>query len=138
MPTWTGYFNSVGAPAIKIFIAGVFETKRTEFEATIDTGFSGFLSMPTLRAFPLGLVLYGATQLQYADGSTTVKLTALGRVSVGEELQADVIILEENSDTILAGMEFLRIFRKRLVVSPANGTVLLEDEPQAPAPAPVR
>lgn len=135
MPTWIGYFNKAGAPAIKIGISGVLQRKPTEFEATVDTGFSGFLSMPLLQAFPIGLVLKGTMALQYADGSASDKLIALGEVSVGNELEINVIILHEKSNTVLVGMEFLQVFRKRLIVSTESKTVLLEDEPQHQAVA---
>ena len=131
MPTWTGYFNSTGAPAIKILLSGVIQKNRTEFEALIDTGFSGFISIPILDAFPLGLVLRGSMRITYGDGASSDKLYALGEVSIGKESGAGLIILEEGPATVLVGMEFLRIFRKRLIVSAEANTVVLEDEPQS-------
>ncbi len=135
MPMWTGYFNSAGSPVVKLSLCGPFEQFRKEFEAIIDTGFSGFISMPLLDAFPLGLILRGATSLVLADGSVHPTLTALGEVGVGQELQIGLIILEPGSTSILVGMELLSAFHKRLIVSPETGSVLLEDElPQAAAP----
>ncbi|MDA2912944.1 hypothetical protein MYX77_03110 [Acidobacteriia bacterium AH_259_A11_L15] len=129
MPTLTGSFDNVGSPVVRISVSGPFEELRREFDAIIDTGFSGFLSMPIIRAFPLGLLLSGATSVQLADGSIRYRLTAIGRVTLGTDLCVEAILLETGSDAVLAGMDLLKRFRKRLVVSPETNTVLLEDEP---------
>jgi hypothetical protein len=44
MPTTIGSTGKSGSPVIKISIAGVFGT-GVEFEATVDTGFSGISSI---------------------------------------------------------------------------------------------
>jgi predicted aspartyl protease len=59
---WTGYFDKSGSPAIKVMIHGPF-AKPVEFDAILDTGFTGFIAMPLLKALPLGLMLYGTTPL---------------------------------------------------------------------------
>jgi predicted aspartyl protease len=117
-PAETGYLHSSGSPAAKIRIWGVFEQAAQEFEAIIDTGFSGFLSMPMVQAFPLGLVLMGTTNVVLADGSTDTKLIALGRVRLGASGERQgVVILEPNNTTdILIGMEFLAQFELTLVL----------------------
>ena len=127
MPTWTGSFNSTNSPVIKISVSGPWHEYAKEFEAIVDTGFSGFLQMPLFQAFPLGLVLIGTTSVQLADGSVSSRLIALGEVIVGEESQLEVIILDPGSDTPLIGMDLIRKFDKRLIVCPDEQTVLLED-----------
>jgi predicted aspartyl protease len=72
MPTFhraqTGYLESNGHPCIKIKVHGISGDLAQEFEAMIDTGFNGFLLMPIMAAFPLGLPLYGtAEQRQVAS-----------------------------------------------------------------------
>jgi len=88
-----------------------------EFDAILDTGFTGFVAMPLLRALPLGLMLYGTTTVEIADGSTSVKLTAKGMAEVECESKVGVVILEPSSNDVLIGMAFLRTFEKALFVS---------------------
>ncbi len=116
MPSVIGYLDKSGAPAIKVSISGPLPNSSQEFEVIIDTGFSGFVSMPILQVFPLGLILYGTTSVTFADGSTGVKLTALGGVTVEGVHKVGVIILEQASTEILVGMDFLKTFEMSLFV----------------------
>src|SRR5580698_8430251 len=110
MPAQIGYFTSSGRPAIKLWIYGAYIAARQEFEATIDTGFSGFISMPFVRAFPLGLPLIGTTSVVLADGKTHDKFIAMSSASLTGELseqwEVGTVILEPSSTDILVGMEF--------------------------------
>lgn len=116
-PAVAGYLHKSGCPALKIRVWGVSETLAQEFEAIVDTGFSGFLSMPMVQAFPLGLVLFGTTKVVLADGSTDTKLTALGNIGLEGGLnKAGVIILETNISEILVGVDFLNQFERSLVL----------------------
>jgi predicted aspartyl protease len=82
----TGFFNSSGSPCLNIHLGGTFtqsgELGGIEFEAVIDTGFAGFISMPLTQAFPLGLPLSGLVNVTLADGSISEKFTASGRATV--------------------------------------------------------
>jgi predicted aspartyl protease len=136
MPRWIGFFDNTGAPSLKISVGGPIRQLSREFDAVIDTGFSGFISMPLLRAFPIGLMLFGTTAIVLADGTTAYKLTALGTAAVEGESRVGVIILEPTSNDILIGMEFLRQFNKNLFVDPDNSRVILEDtKPPASPPS---
>ena len=127
MPPLTGSFNSSGSPVIKIAVYGIFEQSKQEFDAIVDTGFSGFLSMPIVLAFPLGLVLTGTTTTILADGSQSFKLTALGKVVLGDKTEIGLILLNTGSSDILIGMEFLKIFQRTLMIS-SESFVLFENE----------
>jgi predicted aspartyl protease len=118
MPTWTGLLDKSGSPVIKISVFGFNSTFSREFNAIIDTGFTGFLSMPLVEAFPLGLILGGTTSTILADGSSSFKLTALGTAVVGSEQKVGTILLNMGSGPcdVLVGMEFLASFAKTLFV----------------------
>jgi hypothetical protein len=49
-------------------------------------------------------------------------------VRVDKEQQYGVIVLETGSNEVLVGMEFLKVFNKRLIVSQAAGLITLEDD----------
>lgn len=134
MAKWTGSFASSGSPVVKITISGLIGPGR-EFDAIFDTGFTGFLSMPLVDAFPLGLLLYGTMNLVLADGSTSFRLTAFGKVTVEGDSQSGIIVLEPSSGEVLAGMELLRKFGKALTVSPTTNTVsFVDSSPPATPP----
>jgi predicted aspartyl protease len=127
VPLLTGSFNSAGSPTLKISIYGVLEQAKKEFEAIVDTGFSGFLSMPIVEAFPLALVLTGTTTTILADGSQSFKFTALGHVKIGDQDEVGVILLNTGQSDVLVGMEFLRVFKRTLLIS-HRGFVLVDTE----------
>jgi predicted aspartyl protease len=132
-----GTFNSSGCPTVAIEVSGPLGN-RTPLTAMVDTGFSGFLLIPILDAFPIGLLLRGTTPITLADGSTQTKLTCLGLIHFDGKDEAGIIIVEWQNTDVLVGMEFLRTFKKRLSVDPANGLVEIVDAPApTPPPAPV-
>jgi len=116
MKIWNGYFGKSGSPVLKIKVSGPF-TEGREYEAILDTGFTGFLSIPLVQAISLGLVLHGTTAVSLADGSTCYRLTARAMVKVEDEEQIGVAILEPTSIELLLGMGFLRLFKKAIFVS---------------------
>lgn len=124
---WTGSLDKTGSPTLEISIFGVNPDFAQKFDAVIDTGFSGFISMPILKAFPLGLILHGTTTVVLADGSTRPKLTAIGTAIKENEEQTAVIILDESSNDVLIGMDFLKKFQKVLMLHPHKPFVVLED-----------
>ena len=86
-PMLTGYLDKSGHPILKISVHGVHPDLKQDFEAMIDTGFTGFLMMPIMAAFPLGLTLMGTSNYTLADNSTSAKLLAIGTVTVdGEQI----------------------------------------------------
>ena len=124
---WTGSLDSTGSPTLKISVAGFSPKFFQEFEAIIDTGFTGFLSMPLTNAISLGLILWGTTTVILADGKTGFRLTAYGTATVEGQSQGGVAIIEWNSSEVLIGMDFLRKFEKTLMIHTNRPFVLLED-----------
>lgn len=111
-----GYFDKAGTPHLKIILKGAVG-QGVEFEAIMDTGFTGFLSMPLIKAFPVGLILSGTTTVTFGDGSKGAKLTAIGTIVIGARQEPGVVILEENASDILLGMDFLRTFKASIVMA---------------------
>jgi predicted aspartyl protease len=81
MPIWIGSLGKSGSPILKITVSGPFSDGK-DYEAILDTGFTGFLSMPLVQGISLGLVLHGTTAISLADASTSYRLTARGMVKV--------------------------------------------------------
>jgi predicted aspartyl protease len=122
----TGYLDANGDPYLEIEIANPLGWK-SKLQCLIDTGFTGFLSVPILEAFPIGLLLVGTMPVTLADGSVQYKLMCLGSAGVGAEAKVGVVLIEPGSKQALLGMEFLRQFQKRLVIDPIAKTVVLQD-----------
>jgi len=117
MPLQTGSLDNAGHPVINIEVYGVVPQLKREFEAMIDTGFTGFLMLPIVDAFPLGLVLYGTSNWTLADGRSSPKLLAYGTVLVGKKETHGVVVLEAGPCRPLLGIDFLRKSGKTLVVN---------------------
>ena len=122
-----GYFDQQGTPCLKVSLCGIFNSDGIEIEAIIDTGFTGFISIPLIEAFPVGLPLFGTTTVTFADGSTGNKLTALGTIAIGDRREKGIVILEENASDVLLGMDFLRRFKASLVIT-KDSIALLEHD----------
>ena len=123
-----GYLDSAGHPHVKIRVWGLDEQFAREFETMIDTGFTGFLMLPLVSAFPLALTLFGTTTYTLADGSQSPKLLAHGTVDLDGEQTQGLIVLEANASSgPLLGMEFLKRSTKALLVG-KNGVYLFDDD----------
>lgn len=129
-----GSFDKVGCPTIEIEVAWPVHPAK-KFTALVDTGISGFLLLPILEAFPVGLILRGTMPIILADGSQQTKLVGLGQVTFDGKSELGLIIMEWENTQVLVGMEFLRKFGKQLIVDAAANTVEIIDG-QQPAPSP--
>lgn len=98
-----------------------------EYEAVLDTGFTGFLSMPLEQAKLVGLEPHATMPMRYADGLTFTRFVSKGSVSIEQETRTGLIILEPKSDELLLGMNFLRLYNRALIVS-RLAVVLVEEE----------
>ena len=89
MGAWAGFPDPKNndSPTLKIQVGG--QLKTLEFDALIDTGFSGFILMSMFDAIPLGLMLDGTMTVTLADGNGYVKVTAEGTITVDGEGVAD-------------------------------------------------
>jgi predicted aspartyl protease len=135
MPPWIGFFDADGAPAIKVKLTGIeLPSPIEEYEAIIDTGCSGFISVPRSKAAQVGITSYTTIYVTLADGTTLLHLAGDCMIDVGGERNIGLAILEEDDECdILLGMSFLRIFERALIVQPNRGVVLLVNEREVEA-----
>jgi predicted aspartyl protease len=122
----TGRYNG-SDPVLKISI-GPDQNSFKEFEAVIDTGCTGFLSIPAAIAGELNITPDHAEQLTYADGITRPCFGALGYASVGGKVYEGNITIEEQSIHILLGIDFLRRFKLALFMTSKVIVVMDETE----------
>jgi len=138
-----GSFDKNGDPVIDIQIIGAFE-QATTLTCIVDTGFTGFLSMP-LHALPAGLSVHGTVPMVFGDGTVENRLMCLGVARSGGVDQTGLIVIENQSTHILLGMDFLRKFGYKLLLCPSTGEVQMVAEEnaftiaaaEASAPAPI-
>lgn len=121
-----GFFSQNGHPIIPIEVYGFSKEITQKFDAMLDTGFSGFLSLPLVHAFKVGLILSSTASFTLADGSTDHTLLCFGGIKLNGDEQAGLISISKGNDVLL-GMEFLRKFNKKLHLDCGNNIVRLED-----------
>lgn len=79
--------------------------QQHQIEAIIDTGFTGFLTLPSVLIAPLGLVWLGREQGILADGS--VKLFDVYKATVSWDGQLRPVEVEAADTDPLLGMSLL-------------------------------
>lgn len=108
-----GKLSARESPKTNIQMKGTLTDSQT-FEAIIDTGFTGFVSMPLSVALPLGLVLYATATFTLADGSKENTFLCLGTAIMDGRKEVGLVSLSKGND-ILVGTEFLSKFESYLV-----------------------
>jgi len=124
--------NNNGHPYIKIKVYGISDSFAQEFDALVDTGFTGFLHMPLTLALPLGLTLLSTANYSIGDGSTVSNLIAFGTIDYEGQKTFGPISLEQNPQCrdVLIGMEYIHQSKHMLVLCEA-GAVMLDMEEMA-------
>ena len=117
-----GRVNANGEATIDLILHGNAGEDQT-VEAIIDTGFTGYLSLPAVRIERLGLSWAGRGQALLADGSLHVFDMYIGRV-MWDGQQRTIEVDEADTDP-LAGMGLLRGHSLRVDVI-ENGIVRIE------------
>jgi predicted aspartyl protease len=130
VPAKTVTLNNAGHPYIKVKVFGISDQFAREFDALIDTGFTGFLMLPLTAALPLGLTLYGTSTYTLADGDSSTNLIAVGTVEYEGQRTVGPISLENNvkCTDVLLGMDFIRQSKQVLVVGEAVGILIDMDD----------
>jgi clan AA aspartic protease len=96
-----------------------------DFDALIDTGFTGFAQMPQATAVDIGLPPTGTMDLTFSDGSTETMPVAWASIRLEAETNEGFVFLSERSEEVLLGIHFLRVFNKTLTFSVERGHVEL-------------
>ena len=99
-----GVVNSAYEAVIPLSLRGP-AGQAQEVEAVIDTGFTGFVTLPPALVAELGLVFMGTSEATLADGSE-VSFDAYAVTVLWEGQPRDVLI-DEADTTPLVGMMLL-------------------------------
>lgn len=91
-----------------------------EFDAVIDTGYTGLLTLPTTAAESLGLVRSMGGQATLADGSARRFDTFAAELEWGDGWRS--VVVSALGDEVLVGMRLLAGHELRVQVTP-GGTV---------------
>jgi predicted aspartyl protease len=112
-------------PEIAIDVKGTSE-KQKRLTALVDSGFNGYLTLPYLEAFPLGLVLIGIQSNTLADGSSSSHFVCIGQVCVdGTCINTTIDIQPAN--IILLGTKLLKELGKTFILDCSVGKVEIVD-----------
>ena len=126
MASIRGSFDSDHTPVVTIAVAST-SGPSTFVDAVIDTGFTGFVQVPAPIAHDLGLTPRTATETQYPDGRIDTIPLAWETITLESEAREGFVHVQRGSDEAIVGIEFLRLFRKTLVLSVDDRIVLLID-----------
>ncbi len=118
-----GTVNENYEATIRLTLRGVARGER-EIEAIIDTGFTGYLTLPTALIDRLALSWKGRSQALIADGSIHIFDEYIGTVLWNE--QDRTVEVAAADTTPLVGMGLLRRHSLRVDVV-ANGEVKIEE-----------
>jgi clan AA aspartic protease len=121
------------SPCCQIKIWGVNKSNFHEGTAIIDTGFNGYLSIPSRVGFPLGLVLVGTQTSNMADGNTKTSLSCIGNIQIGERETLSEISVGSGTD-ILIGTQLLGQLGYTMDIDFKAETVELKPIPVKKAP----
>lgn len=121
-----GYFNKNRHPIIPIEVYGYSKEITQHFDAMLDTGFTGFLSLPLVYALKVGLILKSTASFTLADGSKDHTLLCFGGIKLNNEDQTGLISISKGEDALL-GIDFLIKFNKILHLDCCNNVIRLDN-----------
>src|SRR3989338_27366 len=112
-------------PKIEIEVKGV-NGRPKKVIALVDSGFNGYLTLPYVEAFPLGLVLKGIQSNTLADGSASSHLVCIGEICVDKKCVETTIDIQP-ANIILLGTKLLKELGKTFLLDSLNGKVEITD-----------
>jgi clan AA aspartic protease len=96
----TRYVDEYRRCWVEISVAGV--RREMTLLALVDTGFDGWICLPTPIAIQLGLELFGLQVVELADGSEIEELVFRREVIFGQERREVDITLTNSADALLS------------------------------------
>lgn len=117
-------FYREDTPYFRLRVWGEDPSLAMDVEAVLDTGFSGFVMIPNFVALRIGLRSPAATEVTMADGKRSPASVARGIASIGDRDHEGLIIVGENPEEILIGIEFIRAFNLFIVLTPQSVQML--------------
>ena len=121
-----GYIDASGHPRFKITVHG--PTGKGEFDALIDTGFTGFLLLPELAASRLGMVSVTTMPFTMANGAEEPFRVLIGNVEIFPNETLSGIVALGGFACPLIGMGLLRKAKKALFVDSTTVALVNEEE----------
>jgi predicted aspartyl protease len=119
-----GTFND-DQPKIEIEVSGTSEHPK-KITALVDSGFNGYLTLPYVEAFPLGLILKGIKSSILADGSPSEHFVCAGSVCMDGRCVNMPIDIQPGS-IVLLGTKLLKELGKTFILGCSIGRVEIVD-----------
>jgi predicted aspartyl protease len=115
-----------GHPHVEILVSSDGKSSK-KYVALIDTGYSGFVSLPVIASSLLGLKAHTTARYILANGkiSDPVPLAYGHACLEGDKFVEGLIAISENTSTIV-GMDFLRRGGKALILA-SEGVVIINE-----------
>ena len=138
-----GYFEN-GRIYVDIEVYGFSPVNKTKFKAQVDTGFDGYLRIPIVESFPIGLILKGTKSYSLADKSTISNLVCLGTAVFFGNKEVIIPIDVPINGSVLIGAGLLKLIGKNLFIDYEKEKVEFRDKskennaPKAPAKNPIK
>jgi clan AA aspartic protease len=121
----TGVVTANREATIRLVVAGP-DQRQEAIEVVIDTGFNGFLTLPSHVVRALNLPFVGNRRAMLGDGRSVVLDLYLATVMWNEE-EREVLVLQAEGGPLL-GMSLLYGYRVILHVV-ENGDVIIDTSP---------
>ena len=117
-----------GHPYIDVLISPDGKT-HSKFKALIDTGFSGFISLPVTAANSIGLKAHATSRFTLADGKVSDPMPlAHGFACVdGDQFVQGLVSISQHT-SIVVGVDFLVRCGKAFVLTSKGAVVMDEKE----------
>ena len=114
------------SPEVPVEVHGLTDT--TKVVAIVDTGYTGFLSVPLAIGLKANLRLMSVGYYTLADGRKVKKLECIGKIRFGGKDLVGIISLSETSDECLLGMQFLEGINMDFMVSCSQKKAVFSEE----------